>query len=241
MSSRIQIGTSGWVYKHWKGVFYPEGLSSRDRLEYYNERFGTVEVNNSFYNLPKAATFENWADSTSDDFVFAVKASRYITHMKKLKDPKQAVSRFFSRVRHLGDKLGPVLFQLPPSWHVNVERLDSFLNSLSADYLYAFEFRDPSWFVREIYDVLSENGAALCIYDMEGDVSEKELTADFVYVRLHGPGKSYQGSYTDTQLGRWADELSSWAGQGRDIYCYFNNDPEGHAPRNALRLKEILT
>jgi uncharacterized protein YecE (DUF72 family) len=237
---RTFVGTSGWSYDHWEGPFYPEGLATGERLAYYARRFATVELNNSFYQLPAREQLEHWHHIAGDEFVFAVKASRYITHMKKLNDPEESLDRFLGRVEALGSALGPVLFQLPPRWHCNADRLASFLGQLPGGHRYAFEFRDPSWHVEEILAVLREACAAFCIYDLAGELSPKEVTADFVYVRLHGPEGPYQGSYDARALAGWAGAISAWRDQGLDVYCYFDNDEAGHAPRNAARLAEML-
>lgn len=238
--SSIHIGTSGWHYDHWRGPYYPEDLPKEQFLEYHAERFHTVEVNNSFYQLPEAETLQQWWETVPEDFVFAVKASRYITHMKKLKDPAEPVSNFLERVSALGDKLGPVLFQLPPNWHFNPERLTSFLETLPAGHRYTFEFRDESWFDPRAYRALAEHGAAFCIYHLAGRLSPKEVTADFVYVRLHGPGDAYQGQYDDETLAGWAGAFSTWARQGKEVFCYFDNDQAGYAAQDALRLQVML-
>ncbi|MBI4774439.1 MAG: DUF72 domain-containing protein [Deltaproteobacteria bacterium] len=175
-SGTIHIGTSGWHYHHWKGPFYPDYLSAEDMLPYYSGRFHTVEINNSFYRLPKKTTLERWKETVPPDFVFSLKASRYITHMKKLKDPSKGVPPLLEAAGVLGEKLGPVLFQLPPRWRMNPERLDPFLQFLSSDFRYAFEFRDPSWFADAVYETLAKHGAAFCIYHMEERLSPKEVT-----------------------------------------------------------------
>ena len=236
----IHIGTSGWYYHHWKGPFYPEDLPDEHLLDHYVKYFQTAEVNNTFYQLPAKETFARWRDSVPDGFIFSVKASRYITHMKKLKDPEQPILTFIGRVKELGDKLGPILFQLPPRWHVNLERLKSFLNALPVDYRYAFEFRDPSWFGEQTEAALAERGAAFCIYDFEQRQSTRSVTADFAYVRLHGPEGAYQGQYDDATLADWAEAFSSWASQGKEVYCYFDNDEKGYAAQDALKLKELV-
>ncbi len=237
---RIHVGTSGWNYPHWRESFYPGRLPQERWLAFYAERFATVEINNSFYNLPAAATFSGWAARVPRGFLFAVKASRYITHMKKLKDPGASVPRFLERAGHLGDRLGPILFQLPPRWKRNVERLQGFLRTLPPGGRYAFEFRDPSWFHGETYACLREAGAAFCIYHLAGTLSPKEVTAEFVYLRLHGPEGAYEGSYDTQALAGWAGALSAWSSQGREVFCYFDNDQGGYAPRDAARLSEML-
>ncbi len=236
----LYIGTSGWSYDHWTGPFYPDDLAAGDRLAHYAEQFLTVEINNSFYHLPEAGVVDQWRDTVPADFVFSAKASRYITHMKKLKDPHETVPPLLQRVDRLGDRLGPVLFQLPPRWHVNPERLEAFLECLDRRHRYAFEFRDPSWFDKTILRLLEKHDAAFCIYELNGALSPKHVTTDFVYVRLHGPGAAYQGRYDNRTLAGWAGAFSAWIGQGRAVYCYFDNDQEGHAVLNALSLKQML-
>lgn len=239
-SRRIHVGTSGWHYEHWVGPFYPEGTAPEDYLEFYSQKFQTAEINNTFYQVPKKGTLRLWRDGVPEDFIFSVKASRYITHMKKLKDPRGPVTKFLKRIDSLGEKLGPVLFQLPPRWKANLERLGSFLEALPSGFRYAFEFRDPSWFQERVYDVLSENAAAFCIYDFDRRQSPKEVTADFVYIRLHGPTAPYQGQYDDQTLAGWAGALSSWVRQDKRVYFYFDNDQSGYAVQDALRLKRMV-
>lgn len=238
--NRIHIGTSGWNYDHWRGPFYSPQLAQSDVLSAYASHFRSAEVNNSFYQLPAEATLRRWRDTVPDGFIFAVKASRYITHMKKLKDPDEPVATLLDRVAKLGRTLGPILFQLPPRWRVNVERLDGFLRTLPNEHRYAFEFRDPSWFDQRVYDLLAGHGAAFCIYDLDRNLSPTEVTADFVYIRLHGPEGAYRGSYDERALSGWADAIASWADQGKAVYCYFDNDEAGYAPQNAGRLDEML-
>jgi uncharacterized protein YecE (DUF72 family) len=240
MLQPIHIGTSGWCYDHWKGPFYPEDLAGERMLACYAEHFRTTEINTSFYHLPAPATLRLWHDATPADFLFAAKASRYITHMKKLKDPAQGVSIFLQRMRLLGDKLGPILFQLPPHWRFNRERLSTFLDALSGEFRYAFEFRDRSWLNGETVELLSAHAAAFCIYELDGFLTPKAITSDMVYVRLHGPAGPYQGSYDEQCLSGWAGDFTRWAAQGRAVYCYFDNDDRGYAARNALRLQSLL-
>lgn len=240
MSAEVAIGTSGWHYDHWLGPFYPQGSEGEALLPFYAEHFATVEVNNTFYQLPQAATLRQWRQMTPDGFTFAVKASRYITHMKKLKDPQEPLANFLSRVEALGDKLGPVLFQLPPNWHANAERLRTFLQALPQGHRYVLEFRDPSWFEVQITDLLEQQGVAFCIHDMSDRPSPKIITADFAYVRFHGPGEAYQSSYSTQALAGWAGAVSAWQHQNRDVYCYFNNDEAGYATENARQLQAML-
>lgn len=237
--SRIRVGTSGWHYKDWQPVFYPESLSSDDYLDHYQQYFDTVEINNSFYNLPSGKTLESWAGRVPENFLFAVKASRYLTHMKKLKDPREPLENFMDRMKSLGRTFGPVLFQLPPHWRMNLDRLGSFLELLP-DSPAAFEFRDPSWFDPRVYDLLDERNRAFCIYDLDGRLSPIETPGGFVYVRLHGPDGPYKGSYDTQSLAGWAGRLSVWARQGRNVFCYFDNDQSGYAVQNALELRTMF-
>lgn len=234
------IGTSGWHYDHWIGRFYPEDITKKEFLAFYKDHFETVEINNSFYHLPTPKTFDQWRQASGKGFRFAVKGSRYITHMKKLKDPRKTLKKFLDAVRSLKSKLGPILFQLPPKWHINTERLGSFLKELPSKYQYAFEFRDKSWFNDDVYALLSDHNAAFCIYDMIGDTTPQVVTADFIYVRFHGPSQKYGGNYQKRQLKTWAKKIQDWTKDGKDVYCYFNNDLEGYAVKNAQALLEIL-
>lgn len=238
--SHIHIGTSGWHYQHWRNTFYPEELASEDWLDYYTQHFHTVEINNSFYQLPEEKTLKQWRGKVPEGFSFTVKASRYITHQKKLKDPQQSLPSLLERIAILGDKLGLILFQLPPRWHCNPERLGEFLAALPEDYRYVFEFRDRSWFNPEVYELLATHQAAFCIYDLAGELSPKEVTADFIYVRLHGPDDAYQGQYSTQTLSGWAGAFSTWTSQGKEVYCYFNNDQFGYAARDARHLQSMI-
>lgn len=236
---KIHIGTSGWHYKHWKGKFYPPDIKDSQQFEAYQRYFNTVELNNSFYMLPAAKTFENWRNATPAKFVFAVKASRFFTHMKKLIVDKESIRKFFTNVNNLEEKLGPVLFQLPPKWRVNTGRLSDFIAALPDGYSYTFEFREHTWYNDDVYMILTENNCAFCIYELERHISPIQVTADFVYIRLHGPGNKYQGSYSDQVLSEWAERCRQWQREGKDIYIYFDNDQEGYAAFNAIRLMEL--
>jgi uncharacterized protein YecE (DUF72 family) len=237
---KIHIGTSGWHYKHWIGTFYPERTKDTDQLKYYLKFFKTVEINNSFYRLPSPETFETWRKAAPKDFIFSVKASRYLTHMKKLKADRRSINKFFSSVNKLKEKAGPVLFQLPPLWNINVERLSEFLPKLPKGYQYTFEFRDHSWYDEEIYNLLRQFNCAFCIYELERHLSPQEITANFVYIRLHGPGGKYQGNYRLATLRKWAKECRQWQKEGKDVYVYFDNDQLGYAAFNAQRLIELV-
>jgi len=209
-------------------------------LAHYVRHFDTAELNNSFYRLPTEAAFSAWRDAVPRGFVFAVKASRYLTHLIKLKDPLQAVQNLIPRAENLGEKLGPFLFQLPPRWRVNVERLQGLLEVLPPQHRYAFEFRDDSWHSAEVLQVLRQHNAALCIFHLAGFSSPAEITADFAYVRLHGPGGKYQGSYSQADLRAWSDRIQQWRKKLKAIYIYFDNDQAGYAARDALHLKAML-
>jgi len=236
----VRIGTSGWHYTHWLGPFYPADLPTKDMLAWYVERFDTVEINNSFYRLPTEQTFTAWRRATPKTFLFAVKGSRYITHRKKLKDPEPALARFIPPVERLGAKLGPILFQLPPRWACNVERLKAFLEALPPSHRYTFEFRDPSWHDPAVYRVLRRHNAAFCLYELDGFESPCEVTADFAYVRLHGPGRKYQGDYSSEKLREWAGRIAQWRDELEAVYLYFDNDQAGYAAKNAAELKSMV-
>ena len=236
-----RIGTSGWMYKHWSGVFYPKELPVRDWLSFYSERLDTVELNNSFYRLPDEEYFRRWKETTPKNFLFSVKASRYLTHIKRLKVEAENISRLFSRVELLGRKLGPVLFQLPPRMKPDPVRLERFLSLLSRDFRYAFEFRDPAWFCEPVYEILDRFRAAFCIYEIAGMQSPEIVTGNWVYIRLHGPGgRKYQGRYNAAALDRWAEKINVWGGSGKKVFMYFDNDDSGYAVQNAVELAERL-
>jgi len=237
---KVHIGTSGWHYKQWIGPFYPEKLPKKDMLKYYVQFFSTTEINNSFYKLPDKNTFQNWAEQVPENFTFSVKASRYITHMKKLKNSRESLNRFMEGIKPIGNHLGPILFQLPPRWRCNPQRLSSFLEGLPPGNQYVFEFRDPSWWNETIYNLLKDHGAAFCIFELAGELSPLLTTSDFVYIRLHGPGDAYQGSYSETDLRDWAAKIKQWYNKGKTVYLYFDNDQAGFAAKNALRLKGIV-
>ena len=237
----VYIGTSGWHYKHWVGTFYPAKTPASKMLAYYFERFDTVELNNTFYRLPKESALENWRESTPPGFHFAAKGSRFITHMKKLKDPEPAIARYFEAIDVLREKLGPILFQLPPHWEADAERFEFFLQALPKYHSYTFEFRNPTWDVPRIYELLAQHRAGYCIFDLAGYQSPLHISTDLVYVRLHGPGSKYQGSYTDEALETWAARIREWHGQQRSVYVYFDNDQAGYAAFNALTLKKLVS
>ena len=236
---RIHIGTSGWHYNHWIGPFYPKHTPSAEFLGIYTQHFHTVEINNTFYQLPSHDTLIDWRKGTPKQFLFACKASRFITHMKKLKDPEPSIKRFLETIQVLGNKLGPILFQLPPRWKINVERLEGFLKVLPKKYRYAFEFRDESWFDQSVYAVLAKYHAAFCVYNLAGRWSPEMVTANFVYIRLHGPGRAYQGRYQENVLRAWAKKIRKWSDNGKDVFCYFDNDEKAYAAKDAMKLKKF--
>lgn len=236
----LRIGTSGWHYKHWWGSFYPAKLPASKMLEWYAGHFDTVEINNTFYRLANPESLSSWTEHVSQKFRFAVKASRFITHMKKLRDPKDAVALFFERVRILGSKVGPVLFQLPPHWPVHLQRLEEFLAIVPRKYRYVVEFREPSWCCPEVYSILRRHNVALCAHDWGGSDWPLEVTADFSYVRMHGPTGAYHGKYDEAMLRRLARRIEKWSRKLNAAYVYFNNDIGGHAVTNAIELKHLL-
>lgn len=241
MKKKIHIGTSGWHYKHWRGTFYPDDIPVKGHFNYYLRFFDTVEINNSFYRIPKKETFEKWKNEVPDDFVYVVKANRYITHMKKLHDTQDSLTKFLDNVSVLDEKVGAILFQLPPGWEVNEERLENFLKILPDTFRYVFEFRNKTWYNETIYNLLKKYNCAFCIYELAGHQSPLIVTADFVYVRLHGPTKNkYQGSYSDSQLKEWAEFCKVQVKDNKDVFVYFDNDENGYAAFNAKRLKELL-
>ena len=240
MKGKVYIGTSGWSYKHWMGTFYPVGTRQKDRFAYYQKYFSTVELNSPFYHLPPRQTFEKWKDDVPADFTYAVKASRYITHMKKLHDTGESLELFLDNAAGLADKLGIILFQLPPGWKLDLERLEHFLQKLPKGNRYTFEFRNDTWYVPEVYTLLQHYNCAFCIYELAGHLSPIKVTANYIYIRLHGPGDKYQGSYTDSVLQQWANRIKSWADDGKDVYVYFDNDQEGYAAFNAITLQDMV-
>ncbi len=240
MTGAYRIGTSGFHYRHWRGVFYPEDLPAADWLPFYARAFDTIELNATFYKLPTARTISRWREQVPPGFTFAAKGSRYLTHFKKLTDTETGLERYFSRVGGLGAALGPILWQLPPGWRADPDRLAAFLAALPPGYRHAFEFRDPSWHIPAVYHLLERRGAALCAYHMGNVVSPQVLTADFAYLRLHGPAGPYQGNYDARQLTHWAGVVRGWAGLVETIYVYFNNDTAGFAVQNAQALCTLL-
>jgi len=237
--ARYFVGTSGWHYDDWRGLFYPEKLPKKDWLAFYTGRFATVELNASFYRLPTESAFRGWHDNTPSGFTFAVKASRFITHIKRLKDVEEPLNNFMSRAALLKEKLGPVLYQLPSSFHRDDARLAGFLEKLPKG-RHVIEFRHASWFVDEVFDMLRRHNTGFCVFDMPKLKSPRLATADFAYVRFHGTGERYSGSYPDAVLEYWAENISNLARGLDTVYIYFNNDVSGHAVENAVTLRDYL-
>lgn len=243
--ARFCVGTSGYNYSHWRGRFYPEGLPSTDWIAYYAREFSTVELNVTFYRLPLAKTFANWYERTPSGFFFALKGSRLVTHLKRLAGVEETVCRFFERAAGLKEKLGVVLWQLPPGLKADGARLAAFCELLAADPVasnvrHAFEFRHQSWFVPEVYEILARHRHALCVADGPRWPKAREVTADFVYLRFHGSRKLYSSGYTSEELAGWAEQIRDWLDRGYDVYAYFNNDAEGYAVANARELRSLV-
>ena len=236
----IRIGCSGWNYKHWRERFYPKGLPARRWFEFYAEHFDTVEINNSFYRLPPPETFDKWREQAPPGFCYAVKANRYITQAKKLLDPEEPLDRMMTEARHLQDRLGPILYQLPPSLGLNLERLEQFLAVLPRDVVSVFEFRNRSWYIPQTYELLERYRASFCTHDMPGSASERIAVGRAAYVRFHGYGGKYWGRYPDDRLLGWADWMLEQARGGRTVWAYFNNDIDGHAILDAQTLKSMV-
>ncbi len=234
------IGTSGWHYDHWRRRFYPEKLPKADWLEFYARHFTTVELNNSFYRLPSEKAFANWHDSSTAGFTFAVKVSRFITHIKRLNNAGEAVANFISRAKILGGKLGPLLYQLPPSLHRNDALLESFLFALPVGMEHVIEFRHQSWLEDEVFAILRRHNIGLCVFDMPSLTCPLLATADFAYIRFHGSDRLYSSGYSDEELADWAGRMAQLAPGLRAVYVYFNNDIEGFAVSNALTLRGYL-
>ncbi|HDM09079.1 MAG: DUF72 domain-containing protein [Deltaproteobacteria bacterium] len=237
-SQEFRIGTSGWNYKHWKEIFYPANVAQRKWLEFYCTRFDTVELNATFYRLPKVETFQSWKKRTPQGFLWAVKANKFITHTKRLKDCEEPIERFYSSVKGLDKKLGPILFQLPPSLQFDESLFEDFCSLLSNSYKHVLEVRHASWIDDKAFQIMAKNQIAFCISDTAGRYPyHEQITADFTYVRLHGSKKLYASKYATEELETWAKKLLDW---GVDAYVYFDNDFGGNAVENAMELKGLL-
>ena len=234
------IGTSGWHYDDWRIRFYPEKLPRSKWLEFYAQRFSTVELNNSFYRLPSEDAFTSWRDSSPADFTFAVKVSRFITHIKRLKNSEQAVENFVTRAKILGEKLGPLLYQLPPNMHRNDDVLKSFLSHLPRGIKHVIEFRHQSWLEDTVFETLRKHNAGLCVFDMPAFSCPLVATADFAYIRFHGNAALYSSCYSDEELADWAKKLAGLPKNLKTVYIYFNNDIEGFAVKNAITIRGYL-
>jgi uncharacterized protein YecE (DUF72 family) len=239
--ARVLIGTSGWHYDSWRGPFFPKGLPLKAQLQFYASQFSSAELNSVFYRTPTPEAVESWRLQTGKDFVFAWKASKFITHWKRLSESSaSSLELLEARLSLLGDKVGPILFQLPPNFRSDEDRLGKFLEMLSSKRRYSFEFRDPSWYAPRILKMLAERNISLCLSDHHDAPAPWKRTADFVYVRGHGPGGHYKGHYDDRTLIEWARRIRSWKNQGKDVYVSFDNDQKSAAPADALRLRQML-
>ena len=238
---RVLIGTSGWHYDSWRGPFFPKGLPLKEQLQFYAGQFPTTELNGVFYRTPTPEAVKGWRAQTGSDFVFAWKASKFITHWKRLSENSvNSLELLESRLSLLGRKAGPVLFQLPPNFQANADRLASFFKLLSKKRRYSFEFRHPSWYEPRIIRLLREQNVSLCISDHHHAPAPWKRTADFVYVRGHGPGGRYKDHYGEAALAGWARRIRSWKRQGCDVFVYFDNDQKSAAPADARRLIELM-
>jgi len=256
---KLFIGTSGWVYGHWDGIFYPEDLPSKDKLKYFSQHFKTAEINYSFYHLPRPSTYQNWYNQTSADFIFSVKASRFITHIKRLSDVKGAWNQFIENALNLKEKLGPILFQFPPSFQAtqeNIKRLKGLLKLITNFYpklteigslsilqrsglcKFAFEFRHKTWCDKKVYNLLKKYKVVWVIADSPSYPKAEVVTANFVYIRMHGSKVLFASKYTKKELSSLAQKIKKWLKTG-DVYCYFNNDFHGYAIENARELLKL--
>lgn len=238
--STFRVGTSGWVYPHWEGIFYPPDLPQDRWFAHYARQFDTVEVNYSFYRLPAPEQFVRWREQAPPGFLYAVKANRYLTHRKRLKDAAEPLQRFLERARLLEHTLGPILYQLPPRWQADPERLDAFARLLPRDLIHAFEFRDPRWFIPPVRQVLEQHNLAFCIFHAPEWECPLWVTGPAIYLRFHGAGVLYGGRYSRADLEIWAGRVREWLDRGYDVYAYFNNDAFGHAVANAAELREMV-
>jgi len=239
-AGRIRVGTSGWSYPHWMGTFYPPEVKASQLLSEYCRHFESVEVNYSFYHLPRVSTLAGLWQTTPSGFLVSVKAHRYLTHRLRLKDAAEPLANIVQRMALLQDKLGPILFQFPEKFPRDIDRLAGFLELLPPRLRFTFEFRHPSWFCPEVYERLGRHGCALTVADTPKFPLVFEVTADFVYCRLHGSRVLYGSPYAEEELQTWAERARGWSAEGRDVFIYFDNDFLAHAPRNAVRLREIL-
>jgi uncharacterized protein YecE (DUF72 family) len=236
----IRIGCSGWNYKDWRGPFYPQDMPVKNWFAFYAQTFDTVEINNSFYRLPKPEVFAKWRDQAPPGFCYAVKASRYLTHNRKLNEPEAPLNLMIGNARHLEPHLGPLLYQLPPHWKLNRERLEYFLARLPSDLTHVLEFRDESWMTEEVLALLDAHGVAFCTHDMPGMKVPRWASGKAAYVRFHGGVSKYRGRYLDSALQSWADWMIEQEKSGRDVWAYFNNDYDADAIQDALTLRAMV-
>jgi len=234
------VGTSGWHYDDWKGRFYPDDIPKSKWFEHYAEHFDTVEINNTFYHLPKQKTFENWYERAPDGFLYTVKANRYITHIKRLKDADEALNRFLQAAGILRERLGAILYQLPPSMHKDLKQLRAFLKLLPKRQIVVFEFRHESWYADETYELLNKFGAGFCVHDMPGTPSPRVVTGNIIYLRFHGTTGRYRGNYRAVALEKWVQWVEQNITGMRAVFAYFNNDYNAYAVNNAKMLREQL-
>jgi uncharacterized protein YecE (DUF72 family) len=233
------IGTSGWQYAYWKKAFYPEDIPQSRWLEYYTTRFSTVEINNTFYRLPERSTFESWAARTPDDFIVALKASRYLTHMKRLREPSEPVGRMLDRLQGLGNKLGPILMQLPPQMPIDLPALDETLSCFPKGMKVAVEIRNSTWFVDELAELLTRHNTALCLADSPHRETPLWRTADWGYIRFHEGKAQPPTSYGRRALATWAERLKVLFSDA-ELFAYFDNDLNACAPHNAAMLEKLM-
>ena len=240
MNAEAHIGTSGFYYEHWRGILYPEGIPKNRWFEYFSREFDTVEMNSTFYHLPRSKTVEGWDSRSPDDFLFSFKASRSISHYKRLRGVKEDLYLFLHLLKPLRHKIAAILIQLPPSLHKDAELLADFFPILPPRWRFVLEFRHESWYDEEIYALLRQYGVAYCWHDFGRKETPILSTTDFCYIRLHGPSGHYQGSYEDTVLWKWDRRIRQEVDRGHEVFVYFNNDMEGNAIRDAQRLKSFL-
>ncbi len=236
-ADRIHVGCSGWVYRHWKGDFYPADLPQKRWFDHYAQAFDTVEINASFYRVPLESTFDGWREKAPPGFRYAVKANRFMTHMKKLLDCDRPLAEFIGLARRLGPTLGPILYQLPPSLHKDLHRLESFIERLPEDLEHVVEFRHASWYAEDALALLDRHGVGFVTHDLVGLVSPRWASGRTAYVRFHGTGGKYWGRYSDDEIAEWADWLIAQKATGRSCWAYFNNDIHGHSILDGLALQ----
>ncbi len=235
----VYVGTCGFYYEDWKGVFYPKDLPKTKYLDFYIDKFSTVELNSTFYHLPKQKSVSHWREKAKEGFLYSLKAYRGITHYKKLKNVKDDLYLYLHLIKSLRPYLGVILFQLPPSLKMDIDLLANFLSLLPSGYDYAVEFRDESWYEKEVYDILTRYEVSFCIHDFGKKQTPVIETSKNIYIRFHGPNGHYRGSYSEDFLRKWADIIKNFENKRR-VFCYFNNDYEGNAVKNAQTLLNFL-